>query len=100
MGTGQTKVKRYNRHLCNLIERAGATPSFIVSHELSLDEAPEAYERFDAREAGWTKVVLRPAQQPVSTRATRASPTGKSGTATRHTRERHRAHAGHSVKDA
>jgi hypothetical protein len=31
-----------------------------VSHQLSLDEAPEAYKHFDARENGWTKVVLRP----------------------------------------
>jgi threonine dehydrogenase-like Zn-dependent dehydrogenase len=31
-----------------------------VSHELPLDEAPIAYQRFDAREDGWTKVVLRP----------------------------------------
>jgi threonine dehydrogenase-like Zn-dependent dehydrogenase len=31
-----------------------------VSHELPLEEAPEAYKRFDARDDGWTKVVLRP----------------------------------------
>jgi hypothetical protein len=26
-----------------------------------LDEAPEAYKHFDARDNGWTKVILRPA---------------------------------------
>jgi len=26
-----------------------------------LAEAPEAYEHFDAREDGWTKIVLKPA---------------------------------------
>lgn len=26
-----------------------------------LDRAPETYERSDAREDGWTKVVLKPA---------------------------------------
>jgi glutathione-independent formaldehyde dehydrogenase len=31
-----------------------------VSHELPLDEAPAAYQHFDARDDGWTKVVLRP----------------------------------------
>jgi glutathione-independent formaldehyde dehydrogenase len=31
-----------------------------VSHEMSLDEAPDAYRHFDNREAGWTKVVLHP----------------------------------------
>jgi len=61
VGAGQTNVKAYNRRLCTLIHRGIATPSFIVSHELPLDEAPDAYQRFDAREDGWTKVVLKPA---------------------------------------
>jgi glutathione-independent formaldehyde dehydrogenase len=38
-----------------------AKPSFIVSHELALDKAPEAYKHFDARDDGWTKAVLKPA---------------------------------------
>ncbi|SOC87886.1 glutathione-independent formaldehyde dehydrogenase [Curtobacterium sp. 314Chir4.1] len=60
MGTGQCPVKRYDRRLRDLIVAGKATPSWIVSHELSLDEAPAAYEHFDSREAGWTKVVLHP----------------------------------------
>jgi len=60
MGTGQAPVKKYNRHLMNLIYEDKARPSWIVSHELSLDEAPEAYAHFDARDDGWTKVVLKP----------------------------------------
>jgi glutathione-independent formaldehyde dehydrogenase len=60
MGTGQAPVKAYNRHLCKLIEQGRAQPSFIVSHELSLGEAPDAYEHFDKRDDGWTKVVLKP----------------------------------------
>jgi len=58
--TGQCNVKHYNRELCNLIHNERANPSFIVSHELDLDKAPEAYERFDKREMGWTKVILHP----------------------------------------
>jgi len=61
MGTGQAPVKRYNRQLRDLIVAGRATPSFIVSHELSLDEAASGYEHFDKREDGWTKVLLRPA---------------------------------------
>ena len=60
MGSGQCNVKKYNRHLSNLIATGKAKPSFLVSHELSLDEAPTAYEHFDARDKGWTKVVLKP----------------------------------------
>lgn len=38
-----------------------ATPSWNVSHELRLSQAPEAYRPFDARDEGWTKVLLKPA---------------------------------------
>jgi glutathione-independent formaldehyde dehydrogenase len=61
MGSGQAPVKKYNRQLRDLIAAGKAEPSFIVSHELPLDQAPEAYEHFDNRDDGWTKVVLHPA---------------------------------------
>jgi glutathione-independent formaldehyde dehydrogenase len=60
MGTGQCPVKKYNRALRDLIAAGKATPSWIVSHELPLDQAPEGYAHFDARDEGWTKVVLHP----------------------------------------
>jgi glutathione-independent formaldehyde dehydrogenase len=60
MGSGQANVKAYNRQLRDLIFEGRADPSFVVSHEIPLGEAVEAYERFDAREDGWTKVVLHP----------------------------------------
>ena len=60
VGTGQANVKRYNRHLRNLIHTGKAKPSWIVSHKLPLREAPNAYQHFDARDSGWTKVVLQP----------------------------------------
>ncbi|PXV59620.1 Threonine dehydrogenase [Dyella jiangningensis] len=62
MGTGQANVKAYNRRLCKLIEAGRANPSFIVSHELPLKDAPDAYKHFDARDKGWTKIVLKPQQ--------------------------------------
>ena len=60
MGTGQCNVKRYNRQLRDLIIAGRAEPSFVVSHELPLDQAPQAYEKFDKRVEGYTKVVLHP----------------------------------------
>ncbi|AJE81291.1 MULTISPECIES: glutathione-independent formaldehyde dehydrogenase [Streptomyces] len=60
MGTGQANVKAYNRRLSSLIEQGKAEPSWIVSHELALDEAPQGYAHFDNRDDGWTKVVLHP----------------------------------------
>ncbi len=61
IATGQANVKAYNRYLRDLIHTDRAKPSWIVSHELALDEAPEAYKHFDARDNGWTKVILHPA---------------------------------------
>jgi glutathione-independent formaldehyde dehydrogenase len=63
MGTGQCPVKHYNRHLRSLIREGKCTPSWIVSHELPLERGPDAYKHFDAREQGWTKVVLKPGMQ-------------------------------------
>ncbi|MGW2808583.1 glutathione-independent formaldehyde dehydrogenase [Streptomyces sp. NPDC001450] len=62
LGTGQCNVKRYNRQLRDLIISGRARPSFVVSHELPLAEAPTAYEKFDKRVEGYTKVVLHPGQ--------------------------------------
>jgi threonine dehydrogenase-like Zn-dependent dehydrogenase len=69
MGTGQANVKAYNRYLRNLIHTGRAKPSWIISHELSLAEAPDAYKHFDSREKGWTKVILHPQQKEAGTRS-------------------------------
>jgi glutathione-independent formaldehyde dehydrogenase len=59
-GTGQANVKRYNRQLRDLITNDVAKPSFVVSHELPLEQAPTAYDKFDKRQEGYTKVLLHP----------------------------------------
>jgi threonine dehydrogenase-like Zn-dependent dehydrogenase len=60
VGSGQTNVKAYNRRLCTLIKKGVVRPSFVVSHELPLEEAPRAYRHVDARDEGCTKVILNP----------------------------------------
>jgi glutathione-independent formaldehyde dehydrogenase len=60
MGTGQCNVKRYNRALRDLIVAGRLRPSFVVSKDLPLDDAPDAYHRFDQREEGYSKIVLKP----------------------------------------
>ena len=60
IATGQANVKAYNRKLCSLIHVGKAKPSQIISHEMRLEQAPEAYKSFDERSDGWTKIVLRP----------------------------------------
>ena len=60
IATGQANVKTYNRQLATLISAGKAIPSQIISHELSLDDAPNAYKHFDNRDKGWTKIILKP----------------------------------------
>lgn len=60
LGTGQCNVKKYNRYLRDLIISGRAKPSFVVSHEIGLDKAKVAYEKFDKREDGYTKVIIHP----------------------------------------
>ncbi len=60
---GQAPVKKYNVYLRDLILAGVAKPSFIVSHRLPLDAAPDAYAKFDERAKGYTKVILKPGQK-------------------------------------
>jgi glutathione-independent formaldehyde dehydrogenase len=62
MGTGQADAKRYAHQLRDMIIAGRAKPSFVVSQELPLMSAPDAYARFDKREPGYSKVLLHPQQ--------------------------------------
>jgi threonine dehydrogenase-like Zn-dependent dehydrogenase len=58
--TGQTHVQRYLKPLLELIEKGRIDPSFVVSHILPLEKAPEAYAMFRAKQHECIKVVLKP----------------------------------------
>ena len=60
VGMGQCPVKKYNYQLRDLIMAGKAKPSMIVSHHLPIEEAPDAYDKFDKRVDGYTKVILKP----------------------------------------
>lgn len=64
LGTGQCNVREYNRELRDMIIEGHADPSWVVSHRVALDDAPEMYEKFDNREEGVTKVLLEPYVPP------------------------------------
>jgi threonine dehydrogenase-like Zn-dependent dehydrogenase len=58
--TGQTHVQRYMRPLLGRIESGEIDPTFVVSHRLPLEQAPEAYRMFGEKQDECTKVVLTP----------------------------------------
>ncbi len=57
---GQTHVHRYLPRLLQHIQEGDVDPSFLITHRLSLDDAPGAYETFKKKEDGCIKVVLQP----------------------------------------
>lgn len=58
--TGQTHVQRYTRQLLDLIMEDQIDTTFMISHRLSLEQAPEGYRNFRDNQNEWTKVVLKP----------------------------------------
>ena len=58
--TGQTHVQRYMRPLLELIQNGAIDPTFVITHRLSLDEAPDAYRVFRDKQQDCIKVVLKP----------------------------------------
>jgi threonine dehydrogenase-like Zn-dependent dehydrogenase len=56
--TGQCHVQRYTRPLLDRIERGDIDPSFVITHRLPLEQAPQAYETFKHKQDDCVKVVL------------------------------------------
>ena len=57
---GQTHVHNYTKPLLERIERGDIDPSFIITHRVSLDDAPEMYETFRDKQDECIKVVMKP----------------------------------------
>jgi len=58
--TGQTHVHRYLKPLLDLIERGEIDPSFVVTHRMRLDDAPNGYKMFREKQDHCVKIVLKP----------------------------------------
>jgi len=57
---GQTHAPRYLRPLLDRVQNGEIDPSYVISHRIPLDQAPAAYDLFNKKERGCTKVVMRP----------------------------------------
>jgi threonine dehydrogenase-like Zn-dependent dehydrogenase len=58
--SGQTHVHRYMRPLLDRIQNGEIDPSFVVTHRMPLEDAPEGFELFLNKEDECMKVVLTP----------------------------------------
>jgi threonine dehydrogenase-like Zn-dependent dehydrogenase len=57
---GQTHVQKYLGNLMQRIVRGEIDPSFVITHQFPLADAPMAYEKFQKKQDGCIKVVLKP----------------------------------------
>jgi threonine dehydrogenase-like Zn-dependent dehydrogenase len=58
--TGQTHVQRYMRPLLERIEKGEIDPSFVITHRMSLNDAPRGYDIFTNKQDDCIKIVLKP----------------------------------------
>jgi len=57
---GQTHVHNYLRPLLQHIQSGAIDPSFVITHRLSLNEAPDGYRTFANKQDNCIKIVLNP----------------------------------------
>jgi threonine dehydrogenase-like Zn-dependent dehydrogenase len=57
--TGQCHVQRYLKPLLERIQRGEIDPSFVITHRMSLEDAPRGYDMFLHKRDNCEKVVLR-----------------------------------------
>ena len=57
---GQTHVHRYLPKLLQYIENGQIDPSFVVTHRVRLEDAPQMYKTFRDKRDGCVKVVMKP----------------------------------------
>jgi threonine dehydrogenase-like Zn-dependent dehydrogenase len=60
MKTGQTHMMRFMKPLLDRVQKGDIDPSFVISHRVPIDKAPEMYRKFRDKEDNCTKVVLDP----------------------------------------
>ena len=57
---GQTHVQNYTQPLFDRIQRGEIDPSVIITHRVSLEDAPELYRTFRDKQHDCIKVVMKP----------------------------------------
>ena len=57
---GQTHVHKYMKPLLEKVENGEIDPSFVITHRIRLEDAPEGYATFKNKEQDCIKVVMTP----------------------------------------
>ena len=57
---GQTHVHKYMKPLLEKVENGEIDPSFVITHRINLEDAPQGYATFKNKEQDCIKVVMKP----------------------------------------
>jgi len=57
--TGQCHVHRYMKPLLERIQKGEIDPTFIITHRMPLEQAPEGYKIFNQKLENCEKIVLK-----------------------------------------
>lgn len=60
MKMGQTHMHKYMKPLLERIEKGQIDPTYIISHRITLDQAPEMYKVWRDKKENVTKIVIDP----------------------------------------
>ena len=74
MKMGQTNMHTYMQPLLRRIENGDIDPSYIISHRITLEEAPEMYKVWRDKRETVTKIVIDPWASPDQRRVAASTP--------------------------
>jgi threonine dehydrogenase-like Zn-dependent dehydrogenase len=57
---GQTNMHTYMKPLLERIENGQIDPTFVISHRITLDHAPDMYKVWRDKQDAVTKIVIDP----------------------------------------
>ena len=60
MRTGQCHVQRYWQPLLDRIQNGEIDPSFVITHRMRLDDAPNGFDIFNNKQDDCIKIVMKP----------------------------------------
>jgi threonine dehydrogenase-like Zn-dependent dehydrogenase len=60
MRAGQCHVHRYMKPLLERVRKGEVDPSFVITHRMPLDQAPEGFAMFNNKQDECIKIVLKP----------------------------------------
>jgi threonine dehydrogenase-like Zn-dependent dehydrogenase len=66
MKMGQTNMHNYMKPLLERIEKGQIDPTYIISHRVTLDQAPKMYEIWRDKKENVTKIVIDPWAEPIA----------------------------------